>query len=112
MAVAAFWSTSSSSIAKTSEPLSLSSRSKSLAASSCTVLSSEESSSESGTSTSKSVSSKMSFSPFLTAGGGVAASAGLALAGPALPGFLAGLACSDLNVLISSSLRGASSIES
>ena len=83
MAVDAFWSTASSSIAKTSEPVSLSSRSKSLAASSWTVLSSE-SPSERLTSTSKSVSSKMSFSPFLTAGGGVAASDGLALDGLAL----------------------------
>ena len=110
--MAAFWSTSSSSIAKTSEPLSLSSSSKSLAASSWTVLSSEDSSSDIGTSTSKSVSSKMSFWPFLTAGGGVAASGALGLAGSALAGFLAGLASSDLNDLISSSLRGASSIES
>ena len=110
IAVAAFWSTSSSSMAKTSEPLSLSSRSKSLAASSWTVLSSE-SSSESGTSTSKSVSSKMSFSPFLTAGGGVAASDGLALPGwPCRPAWAAW--ASDLSVLISSSDRGASSIES
>ena len=54
-------------MAKTSEPVSLSSRSKSLAASSWTVLSSE-SASTLGTSTSKSVSSKMSFSPFLAAG--------------------------------------------
>ena len=108
MAVEAFWSTASSSMAKTSEPVSLSSRSKSLAASSWTVLSSE-SASDRGTSTSKSVSSKMSFSPFLTAGGGVAASDGLGFDG------LAGAAWPTLArpvVWISSSERGASSIES
>ena len=106
MAVEAFWSTASSSMAKTSEPVSLSSRSKSLAASSWTVLSSE-SSSDKGTSTSKSVSSKMSFSPFLTAGGGVAASDGLGLA-TAWPWTLGPLGASRA----ASSESGASSIES
>src|SRR3954469_5774563 len=96
IAVAALMSTSSSSTAKTSDPLSLSSSSKSLTASGWTVLSSE-SSSERGTSTSKSVSSKMSFSPFLTTGGGVADSDGLAFDGAALAAGFAGLAgASDL----------------
>ena len=44
------------------------------------------SSSDIGTSTSKSVSSKMSFWPFFTAGGGVADRGDLGLAGSALPG--------------------------
>ena len=102
----AFWSTASSSIAKTSEPVSLSSRSKSLAASSWTVLSSE-SPSDRLTSTSKSVSSKMSFSPFLTDGGGVAES-------DACLGLAAGLAVDFALWVVSSasSESGASSIES
>src|ERR1700679_2511408 len=93
-------------MAKTSEPLSLSSRSQSLAASSWTVLSSE-SASTFGTSTSKSVSSKMSFSPFLTEGGGVAASDGFGF-----DGLAAGGDFDDLDVGICSSDKGASSIES
>ena len=94
MAVAAFWSTSSSSMAKTSEPDSPSSRSKSLAGLELDglVVPSPRAS------TSKSVSSKMSFSALPRAG----------VAGVLADGLAGGAAGVGL---ISSPLRGASSIE-